>query len=79
MKQANVVIDSLPRHPPQLTPRELQVLKLTWMGMTRPMIAGELGISMRTVEAHRQSMAKKLGVRNVQELLHVAIRDGWVK
>jgi FixJ family two-component response regulator len=52
-----------------LTKREQEVLDKLLAGKVSKQIAGELGISTRTVEAHRQNLLRKLGVRSVKELL----------
>ncbi|SPU49126.1 response regulator transcription factor [Bordetella trematum] len=52
-----------------LTPREREVLDYLARGRANKVIAIELGISMRTVEAHRARVFRKLGVRNALELL----------
>ncbi|OZI77990.1 response regulator transcription factor [Bordetella genomosp. 12] len=52
-----------------LTPREREVLAYLARGQANKVIAIELGISMRTVEAHRARIFRKLGVRNVLELI----------
>jgi DNA-binding NarL/FixJ family response regulator len=52
----------------QLTPREREVLVRIARGLTNKEIAGELGISPRTVETHRDSVARKLKMRSVADL-----------
>jgi len=52
-----------------LTKREQEVLDKLLAGNVSKQIARELGISTRTVEAHRQNLLRKLGVRSVKELL----------
>lgn len=59
-----------------LTPREQQVLVQVAAGRTNREIAAELGISSRTVEAHRESVMVKLGVRTVAGLTRLAISQG---
>jgi two-component system response regulator NreC len=56
-----------------LTPREREVLALIVRGHQNKETAGELGISVRTVEAHRDSIMRKLGVRSVAELTRLAL------
>ena len=51
-----------------LTPRESQVLDGIMGGKLNKMIAGELGISPKTVELHRANLMAKLRVHNVVEL-----------
>ncbi|WP_454007085.1 response regulator transcription factor [Alcaligenes sp. Marseille-Q7550] len=58
---ANVLFDSL-------TPRERDVLSYIAIGKANKVIAAELAISQRTVEAHRARVFQKLRVRNAVEL-----------
>ena len=59
-----------------LTKREQEVLDRLLAGNIGKQIARELGISTRTVEAHRQNLLRKLGVGSVKELLvHPIARD----
>ena len=51
-------------HPDNLTPRELEVLRLIAAGLTNPAIADALTISVGTVKAHTASIYSKLGVAN---------------
>ena len=52
----------------KLTPRELEVADHLSRGLTAAEVADELGISVKTVEAHRGNVYRKLNVRNVAEL-----------
>lgn len=51
-----------------LTPRERQVLELAAKGATSREAAQALGISMRTVEAHRRHILAKTGARYISDL-----------
>ena len=62
----------------QLSKRELEVLALLGKGMSVPQVAAVLHRSARTVESHRLSIGKKLGIRNRSELTRLAIRAGLV-
>lgn len=53
----------------RLTPREREVMAYLCAGQPNKVIAIDLGISMRTAEAHRARIFRKLGVRNVQQLV----------
>ncbi len=63
----------------QVTKRELETLKHIVQGKTDIQIAGEMGITVHTVNAHRKSLLKKLRVNNVASLVRVAILDGYVR
>jgi DNA-binding NarL/FixJ family response regulator len=63
----------------ELTPREREVLERVARGLTNKETAGELGISTRTVEAHRDSITRKLGVRTTAGLTRLAIEAGLVR
>jgi len=56
-----------------LTPMERRVLKLTAESLTCKQIGNSLFISHRTVETHRASVARKLGLRGSHTLLQFAI------
>ena len=62
----------------QLTARERQVLVGVAQGRTNREIAMELGISHRTVETHRESLMRKLGIRTVAGLTRVALEAGLI-
>jgi two-component system NarL family response regulator len=49
-----------------------------WLGrgLSSREVAGELDISVRTVETHRANLMHKLGVKSVAMLIQVAIREG---
>lgn len=57
-----------------LTARELDVLPYVTLGKPNKVIAAELGVSQRTVEAHRARIFEKLRVRNAVELTHRYLR-----
>ena len=59
-----------------LTPREREVLQLITEGKTTKAIARELNVSVKTPEWHRSQIMKKLGVRNIAELVKYAVREG---
>ena len=53
-----------------LTPRERDVMQYVAMGTPNKIIAAELGVSQRTIEAHRARCFQKMQVRNAVELAH---------
>lgn len=52
-----------------LTPREREVLDLITVGKANKQVAFELGISEKTVEAHRAKVMEKMAVRTLAELV----------
>jgi FixJ family two-component response regulator len=56
-----------------LTDRERQTVELVTDGSSNKSIASDLGISERTVEVHRSSAMKKLGVRTLAQLVRLRI------
>jgi two-component system response regulator NreC len=61
-----------------LTPRELEVLRLIALGHTNAEIATMLYVSVRTVENHRASVMRKLALRTRAELVRYATESGLV-
>jgi DNA-binding NarL/FixJ family response regulator len=61
-----------------LSPRELEVVKLIAEAFTSDQIAGQLSISRRTVDRHRENILAKLGMRDRVELTRYAIRRGLI-
>jgi two-component system CheB/CheR fusion protein len=57
----------------RLTKRQRAVLDLIVAGHANKVIANELGIGQRTVESHRATVMKKLGVKTFADLIRVAI------
>ena len=62
----------------RLTSRERQILKLVAEGKSNREIAELLYVSIRTIEHHRFNMNRKLKVNNAMNLIHYAIREGYV-
>ncbi len=60
-----------------LTAREHEVLLLLAHGRSNKLVARHLDISVRTVETHRLSLRRKLGVDSASELLKIALANGW--
>jgi FixJ family two-component response regulator len=54
----------------QLTPRERQVMELLAVGSSSKEIAAKLDISVRTVESHRRTVLRKMGVASAAQLAH---------
>jgi DNA-binding CsgD family transcriptional regulator len=62
----------------QLTFRQREILQLVAKGQNTKQIAGLLGISVKTVEAHRLQLMRRLKIDNVPGLVRFAIRTGLV-
>lgn len=61
-----------------LTTREQQILRMIAKGMSRTDIASELCRSPMTVDNHRKSIMKKLGINDRADLVRYAIAEGIV-
>lgn len=57
-----------------LSPRELQILRLTAEGKEAKEIAAELDLSPRTVDVHRNNIRNKLGIRGAHDLLRLGMQ-----
>lgn len=69
-----------PAHPgSELTSRQVEVLQLIAEGFPNKQIASELGISVKTVEKHRQSLMHLLRVHDVAGLTRCAVALGLVE
>jgi len=62
-----------------LTAREREVLKLLAEGKTVRAAAGLLGVSIKTVDAHKFNLMRKLGIHNKAELVMWAVQKEVVK
>jgi DNA-binding NarL/FixJ family response regulator len=62
-----------------LSPREVEVLQLIAEGKPNKQIAGELGVSFKTVDKHRQRLMSKLNIHDVAGLTRYAIAEGIVE
>ena len=63
---------------PDLTARELDVLRLIARGMRNKEIAAQLGISEETTQGHVKNILSKLGLHDRTEAVAVAVRRGIV-
>jgi RNA polymerase sigma factor (sigma-70 family) len=61
----------------RLTPREREVLKQLINGMDYQALSARLGITKRTVEAHRRRIMEKMNIRTLPQLLHTVAASGW--
>lgn len=60
----------------QLSGRERQVLQLLAEGNSTKEIAYKLGVSVKTIESHRQNIMSKLGIHSLAGLTKFAVREG---
>jgi FixJ family two-component response regulator len=63
----------------KLTTREAQVLERIVAGRLNKQIADDLGISIKTVEAHRANIMEKLNANTVADLLKTALGQNAAK
>ena len=63
----------------QLTSREAELLQLIAEGQANKQIASELGISIKTVEKHRQHLMEKLSIHDIAGLTRFAIAAGIIE
>jgi DNA-binding CsgD family transcriptional regulator len=57
----------------------MQILQLVWDGYTSRLIAEQLKISIKTAEAHRANMMKKLRASNTAQLVKAAFEAGLLQ
>jgi len=63
----------------RLSSRELEVLQLIAEGKANKQTAAELGISIKTVEKHRQNLMSKLNIHEISGLTRYAIAAGIIE
>jgi DNA-binding NarL/FixJ family response regulator len=63
----------------RLSSREAEVLQLIAEGLPNKQVAAELGISIKTVEKHRQNLMSKLNIHDVAGLTRYAIAAGIIE
>jgi two-component system, NarL family, response regulator NreC len=65
--------------PDDLSEREVEVLRLVALGHTNTEIAGQLYLSVRTVESHRAHIQQKLRISSRAELVRYALERGLLE
>jgi DNA-binding NarL/FixJ family response regulator len=75
---ADLIPPSRRKRPESLTSREIEVLELIWAGFKNKEIGQQLKISVKTVDAHRANIMKKMRVSNTAQLLKTALQDGTI-
>lgn len=61
-----------------LTQRQIEILRLISRGASTRAIASGLGLSVKTVEAHRSQIMKRLEIHDVPGLVLYAVREGII-
>jgi two-component system response regulator NreC len=67
------------KNPNALTSREQEIIRLLAEGLTVRATAGELNLSMKTVEAHKLNLMRKLDIHNRGNLVQYAVEAGLVQ
>lgn len=76
--QSDDLSSAQPTLPEELTDRESQIVQLLTNGRSNREVASLLGISVKTVETHRTTVMRKLGVHSIVKLVHYAVRNNLV-
>ncbi len=61
---------------PEVTPREIEIVKMIAEGYSSREISFQLCISAHTVHTHRRNIVRKLGVKNMAHLVHFSWKNG---
>jgi DNA-binding NarL/FixJ family response regulator len=62
-----------------LTPREKEILKMLAEGNTVKEVASQLDLSVKTVEAHKFNLMRKLDIHNKAQLVQYAIQKKVIR
>jgi DNA-binding NarL/FixJ family response regulator len=62
-----------------VTPREREIIQLLAEGHSNKQAAASLGISVKTIEAHRANIMRKLRLRSISDLVRYAVRNRIVQ
>ena len=62
-----------------LTSREREIVQMLAEGRSNKEVAAVLCISVNTVETHRATIMRKLGITSIVELVHYAVRNKLIK
>ena len=65
--------------PNELTPREIDVLRLVSRGLANKEIADKLNIGLTTVISHRKNITEKLGIKSASGLAIYAVMHGYIE
>lgn len=69
---------SQPQSPSDLSPRQVEVLRLVAGGLSSKEIARELALSVKTIETHRAQIMGRLEIHDIAGLVRYALRKGIV-
>jgi len=61
-----------------LSTREAEIFHLVVQGLSNESLASRLGISVKTIETHRASINRKLGLHSTAEIVRFAARHGLI-
>ena len=73
-REALVAREEIEERIASLTPREKEVMDLVIQGKANKVVAGDLGVSQRTVEIHRARVMEKMQVRSLAQLVRLALQ-----
>jgi DNA-binding NarL/FixJ family response regulator len=71
-------VDDTPKYP-EITHREREVIQLLAEGRSNKESAAALGVSVKTIEAHRANIMRKLHLRSASDLVRYAVRNNIVQ
>ena len=63
----------------RLSPREREIAQLLAEARTNKEVAVKLGVSVKTIDAHRANIMRKLNLHSVAELVRYAIREKLIE
>lgn len=63
----------------ELTPREREIVQLLAEGKSNKEVAAVLGISVKTVEAHRANLMRKMGFSSLSDVVRYAVREKMIE
>jgi two-component system response regulator NreC len=74
-----IAAEAFDARPGDLSEREIKILRLVALGHTNLQIAGELYLSVRTIEVHRKRILQKLNLSSRAELVGFALENGVIE
>lgn len=70
-------MEGIPSHGPDLSEREIEVMRLVATGHSNKEISGKLELSVKTVETYKHRAMEKLGFRTRVEVVRYGLTRGW--